>query len=191
MWHYNANASPSTVHTYSIYSLDPTGHVREGVNKLILGSSAADTLTGGTGGDVIVGNGGNDTIISGAGADMLSGGSGNVTFTYNAASDSATGSSDTITDFQVGSDKFDFTNIAGINATNGVPLFQGDITGTGNLSLNAHSVAYLEVGDTTQVLVNTSNAAETVSTSDMHSADMKIGILGVHLGLTATDFHHA
>ena len=71
-----------------------------------------------------------------------------------------------------------------------MPTFQGNITGTGSLALNAHSVAYLEVGGNTQVLVNTSNAAVTVSTSDMHAADMKIGLLGVQLGLGATDFHH-
>jgi hypothetical protein len=49
----------------------------------------------------------------------------------------------------------------------------------------------MEVGSTTQVLVNTSNLAETVSSSDMHAADMKISLVGIHLGLTATDFHHA
>ena len=48
----------------------------------------------------------------------------------------------------------------------------------------------MEVGSITHVLVNTSNAPETVSSSDMHAADMKIGLLGVHLGLTAGDFHH-
>jgi hypothetical protein len=52
-------------------------------------------------------------------------------------------------------------------------------------------VAYVEVGRNTQVLVNTSSTAETVNTSDMHAADMKITLVGVHLGLTGTDFHHA
>ncbi len=186
-----ASAASGVYHEYGAVAVDGAGNWGAGSNDVSPTAGPATTTTTAMDSDVIVGNGGNDTIISGAGADKLSGGSSNVTFTYNAASDSATGSSDTITDFQVGSDKFDFTNIAGINATNGVPLFQGDITGTGNLTLNAHSVAYLEVGDTTQVLVNTSNAAETVSTSDMRSADIKIGILGVHLGLTATDFHHS
>ena len=96
--------------------------------------------------------------------------------------------SDIITDFRPGAAKFDFTSVTGIGTTNPVPLFQGSIADNG--TLNAHNVAYMEVGSITHVLVNTSNAPETVSSSDMHAADMKIGLLGVHLGLTAGDFHH-
>src|SRR6516164_9429717 len=51
---------------------------------------------------------------------------------------------DTITDFTHNHDKIDFTNIAGINASHGVPTLQGQLTGSGNLTLNAHSVAYIE-----------------------------------------------
>jgi Ca2+-binding RTX toxin-like protein len=179
------------VHSYGANATDSLGHEGHGSGKLILGSTGADTLTGGSGNDVIAGNGGNDLITGGAGADKLTGGSGNVTFAYNAAADSTSSASDTITDFRHGSDKIDFTSITGIAATNGVPTFQGNITGTGNLTLNAHSVAYVEVGGNTQVLANTGNAAETVTTSDMHAADMKITLVGVNLGLTGTDLHHA
>jgi Ca2+-binding RTX toxin-like protein len=157
---------------------------------VIVGSTAADSLVGTSGNDIIVGNGGNDQITGGGGADTLTAGSGQVTFAYNAVTDSTASASDTITDFRPGSDKIDLTSILGISTTNGVPTFQGNITGTGSLTLNAHSVAYLEVGASTQVLVNTTSTAETVSTSDMHAADMKIGLVGVHLGLSATDFHH-
>jgi Ca2+-binding RTX toxin-like protein len=190
-WHFAASTASSAVHSFGVLSVDPAGHVRSGLDKLILGSTGADTLAGGPGSEVIVGNGGNDTITGAAGADTLTGGSGKVTFAYNGTADSTPAAADTITDFRPGSDKIDLTSIAAISAANGTPLFQGNISGSGNLTLNAHSVAYLEVGATTQVLVNTSNAAETVSTSDMHAADMKIGLLGVHLGLAATDFHHA
>jgi Ca2+-binding RTX toxin-like protein len=179
------------VNSYGANAVDTSGHESHGLNKLIIGSTAADSLVGTSGSDVIVGNGGNDRITGGAGADTLTGGSGQATFAYNVVTDSTAAASDTITDFRPGSDKIDFTAILGINATNGVPTFQGNITGTGSLTLNAHSVAYLEVGATTQILVNTTSTAETVSTSDMHAADMKIGLLGVHLGLSATDFHHA
>ena len=71
------------------------------------------------------------------------------TFAFNAISDSTPSSHDTITDFIHGQDKIDFTNIAGINA------FQGQLTGSGDLTLNAHSVAYIEVSGNTVVLVNT------------------------------------
>jgi Ca2+-binding RTX toxin-like protein len=190
-WSFTASAASNVVHSYGANATDPTGREGHGLNKLIIGSTAADNLVGTSGNDIIVGNGGNDKITGGAGADTLTGGSGRVTFAYNAVTDSTAAASDTITDFRHGSDKIDFTSILGINATNGVPTFQGNITGTGNLTLNAHSVAYLEVGANTQVLVNTTGAAETVSTSDMHAANMKIALVGVHLGLTATDFHHA
>ena len=162
-----------------------------GAGQAILGGSADATLTGTTGNDIINANGGNDTVIGGAGADTLTAGAGKATFAYNAISDSTPGATDTITDFKHGIDKIDFTAIAGIDATGGVPQFQGDITGSGNLTLEAHSVAFLEAGGSTHVLVNTTNAAETVTTSDTHAADMEITLVGVHLGLTSTDFHHS
>jgi hypothetical protein len=141
-----------------------------GSADLVLLTSANDGVTsdpalGGTADLNAAGKGGKDWIIGGAGADVVG-------------------------DFRHGVDKFDFTNIAGINAAKGIPTFQGNITGEGNLTLNAHSVAYLEVGGNTMVLVNTSSAAETVATSDTHAADMSITLLGVHLGLTGSDFHH-
>ncbi|MBV8188310.1 MAG: M10 family metallopeptidase C-terminal domain-containing protein, partial [Alphaproteobacteria bacterium] len=150
--------------------------------KVIVGTAGADQISG---------TGTNDTIYGGGGADTLTAwGPGKVTFAYTATSDSPAAAADTITDFKHGIDKIDFTNIAGINATGGVPQFQGNIKGTGNLTLNAHSVAYLESGGNTQLLVNTSAAAETVTTTDAHAADMKIVLVGVHLGLTASDLHH-
>jgi Ca2+-binding RTX toxin-like protein len=138
---------------------------------------------------VIVGNGGRDTITGGLGADKLSGGNGNVTFAYNSAAESTAAAADTITDFHHG-DKIDFTAIAGINASNGTPTFQGYLTGTGNLTLNAHSVAVMEVGGNTQLLVNTTNIAETLTPTDTHAADMKVSLVGVNLSLTGNDFHH-
>ena len=48
----------------------------------------------------------------------------------------------------------------------------------------------MEIGDHTEVLVNTTGSAQTVSASDLHAANMVVTLTGVHLGLTATDFHH-
>jgi Ca2+-binding RTX toxin-like protein len=190
-WSFNASAPSSVVHSYGANATDLAGNEGHGAGKLILGSSGTDSLVGTAGNDVIAGNGGNDRITGGAGADRLTGGSGKVTFAYQAVKDSTSAASDTITDFRHGADKIDFGNIAGINATNGVPQFQGNITGSGNHTLAAHSVAYLEVGGNTQVLVNTSGAAEAVSSTDTHAANMNITLVGIHLGLTGTDFHHA
>jgi Ca2+-binding RTX toxin-like protein len=184
---FTASASAG-VHSYGSYADGPagTGH---NVATVLLGSAGADALVGTAGNDVIAGNGGNDTITGGLGADRLTGGSGNVTFTYNAVAESTSAASDTITDFHHG-DKIDFTSIAGIDAANGTPTFQGYLTGAGSQTINAHSVAVMEVGGSTQVLVNTTAVAETVTPTDTHAADMKVTLTGVNLGLTGADFHH-
>jgi hypothetical protein len=139
---------------------------------------------------MIVGMNGNDTLKGGGGADRLTGGAGNDVFSFGAAADSTPTAADTITDFQHGVDKIDFTNIAGITASSGTPQWQGMLSATGSQTLNPHSVAAMEVGGNTYVLANTSNAAETVTASDPHAADMGIVLVGVHLGLNASDFHH-
>jgi len=174
-------AASNVVHSYGANATNSAGD-GHGINKLILGGTAADTIAG---------SGGNDVIAGGGGADTLTAGAGKVTFAYNAASDSTAPAPDTITDFRHGVDKIDFTDIAGLVASGGVPQFQGYISGGGNLSLFAHSLAAIEVGGNTQVLANTSNAPETVTATDTHGADMKIVLVGANLGLTANDFHHS
>src|SRR3954453_6638048 len=181
------NAAPG-VHIFAANATGPLG-VGHGIGTAVFGTTGADTLVGTNGNDVIVGNGGNDLITGGLGADKLTGGAGSVTFTYTAAAQSTAAAADTITDFHRG-DKIDFTAIAGINASGGTPTFQGYLAGSGNLTLNAHSVAVMEVGGNTQVLVNTSSTAETVTATDTHAADMKIILTGINLGITGNDFHH-
>jgi Ca2+-binding RTX toxin-like protein len=189
-WSFTTGNVSNAVHTYTASATDLAGNIGHSSNGAILGSSKTDTLVGTSGNDIINGNGGNDTITGGLGADTLTGGSGRVTFAYNAISDSTPSSHDTITDFRHGPDKIDFTNIAGINASDGDPTFQGKLAGSGSLALNAHSVAYIEVGGNTEVLVNTTNNAEMVTTSNVSAANMEIVLVGIHLGLTSTDFHH-
>jgi Ca2+-binding RTX toxin-like protein len=155
----------------------------------ILGSSKADTLVGTVGNDIIIGNGGNDKITGGPGADGLTGGSGNVTFIYNWAADSTPSHPDTITDFTHNHDLIDLTNIAGINSQHGVPTFQGKLAG--NLVLNPHSIGYIEVGNNTDVLVNTSSSPETVTPTNVTPANMEIILVGINLHLGSGDFHHA
>jgi len=109
--------------------------------------------------------------------------SGNVRFVYNATLDSTPSSHDTISGFTHGHDKIDFTNIAGINA------FQGQLTGSGDLTLNANSVAYMLISGNTVVLVNTTNTAEIVSSTNVGAANIEIDLVGTNLHLTSTDFH--
>jgi hypothetical protein len=182
----NSNAT----NTYGDYATDPSGNIWHDTNQVIVGGAAATTLVGTTGDDFINANGANDTI-TGAANDQLAVGSGKTTVALYSAPASGPSAPATISGFQHGVDKIDFTSIAGITASGGVPQFQGNITGTGNLILNPHSVAYIEVGTHTDVLVNTTATAETVTTANTHAANMEIVLQGVHLGLTATDFHHA
>jgi Ca2+-binding RTX toxin-like protein len=189
-WSFTTGKVSNVVHDYTATATDVAGNIGPSSNEAILGSTKADTLVGTSGNDIIIGHGGNDTIIGGLGADKLTGGSGMVTFVYNTSSDSTPSSHDTITDFNAIRDKIDFTNIVGINAHNGIATFEGKLTGAGNLTLNAHSVGYIEVNGNTDVLVNTTNTAETVTNANVSAANMEIVLVGVHLGLKGADFHH-
>jgi hypothetical protein len=180
--------SSNAVHIFGANAVDAAGNEAHFTNRVLLGGTTAATLTGTAGNDIINGGGGNATIVGGAGADLLTGGAGKVTFAYTSPADSTPSAHDTITDFQHGIDKFDFSALAGVGAGNGIPQFQGNITGTGPATLNAHGVAYVEVGSDTDILVNNTGATETVSVSDMHAAQMEITLHGTHLGLVAGDF---
>jgi Ca2+-binding RTX toxin-like protein len=188
-WSFTTGNVSNAVHTYTVKATDTAGNIGNSSNEAILGSTGADTLVGTSGNDIIIGNGGNDKFTGGGGADTLIAGSGSDTFIFKAIADSAPASHDTIVNFNHVSDIIEFTGFAGINASHGIATFQGQLAGSGNLILNAHSVGYIEVGGNTEVLVNTANSAETVSASDVHAANMEIVLAGIHLGLTSNDFH--
>jgi YVTN family beta-propeller protein len=188
-WNFITGRVSNQVHTYTVDATDPAGNVGHSPNEAILGSTNANTLVGGSGNDTIIGNGGNDTFKGAGGADMLFGGSGHDTFVFNAITDSTPASHDTIVNFNHTTDQIEFANIAGITGSNGTPTFEGKLAGSGNLTLNAHSVGYIEVGGNTEVLVNTTAGAESVSLSDTHAANMEIVLNGTHLGLTSHDFY--
>jgi len=70
-----------------------------GVNSILAGDNAANTLTGNLGRDMIFGNAGNDTITGGGGADLLVGGADNDTVTGGLSNDVLVGGigNDTLT----------------------------------------------------------------------------------------------
>jgi Ca2+-binding RTX toxin-like protein len=194
-----ANASSPVPVTIFVDANGANSITLSGSTNIAYGLNGSDTITGTSGFDAISGGNNNDRIIGGGSGDYLSGGSSADTFQYNAITDSTPGivnnkpNYDTIGDFAAtggNHDTIDFTNIAGINTSGGVPTFQDNITGAGNLTLNAHSVAYIETGGNTEILVNTTNSNETVTISDVSAANMEIVLTGVSLGLTSADFHH-
>ncbi|QIE46211.1 calcium-binding protein [Pseudohalocynthiibacter aestuariivivens] len=73
------------------------------------GSDADDVLVGAAGSDQISGGAGDDVLVDGAGADILTGGAGADTFVFTVDAQE-----DTVTDFQLGEDRLDFTGLPGI-----------------------------------------------------------------------------
>jgi parallel beta-helix repeat protein len=108
--------------------------------KVITGTSGKDSLTGTganeqllglAGNDTLNGGDGNDILVGGAGIDQLTGGAGGDLFRFTNLTDSyrspTTSFSDTITDFTVGVDKIDLSNLgfSGLgNGSNGTLLLQ-------------------------------------------------------------------
>jgi Ca2+-binding RTX toxin-like protein len=187
-WKFVTGTVSNTVHVYTVSATDLAGNVGEGTNEAILGSTKSDALAAGPGNDFIIGDGGNDTFTGGSGADTLFGGAGNDTFIFKAFTDSTPASHDTILNFNHSNDVIEFTNISGINGSHGIPTFEGKLSGAGNLTLNPHSVGYIEVGGNTEVLVNTTSTAEIITAADTHAANMEIVLSGIHLGLAKNDF---
>jgi Ca2+-binding RTX toxin-like protein len=64
---------------------------------LVVGSSSADSITTGSGNDLLQGLVGNDTLAGGAGTDILQGGDGDDTLVYSSGADTYTGGSGTDT----------------------------------------------------------------------------------------------
>lgn len=141
--------------------------IRDVVDGVTLtGTSAANTLTGGAGDDVINGLGGNDTlrggagadwidggnnndvIIGGAGADRLTGGTGADTFTYQNLSDSSLANLDFITDFSTS--QGDRISLSAIDANANIAGNQAfTFIGTAEFSNVAGQLRYFQSGGDT------------------------------------------
>jgi hypothetical protein len=189
-WSFVQQAAAGTEHNFGYNATRVSGEMEHSDGKVLVGGTSTVDLTGTDGRDLIDSHGANATVTGGGGADMMIAGSGQNTFVYQAASDSTAGASDTIEGFRHGVDKIDFSTIPGIQSANGQVQYQGQLSGLGEHTLAAGSVATFESGGNTLVVVNASDHVQTVSAADTHGADMTITLVGVHLGLTTEDFQH-
>jgi Ca2+-binding RTX toxin-like protein len=118
-------------------AIDGTGNI---LNNILIGTTAANKLSGGDGNDSLFGSSGNDSLLGGAGDDTLDGGVGIDTLNGGAGNDIYTvdNLSDTITEgLNAGIDlvKSAVNWVLGENFENLTLTGTGAITGTGN-SLN-------------------------------------------------------
>jgi Ca2+-binding RTX toxin-like protein len=180
-------SAPAKAGTYYLGVIaDPTGAMTEAnesnnvsnVVPVILGTTGNNSLAGTSGKDVIIGFGGNDKIIGGGGGDSLTGGAGNDTFKFNAIADSQPGAGkfDTILDFTHGSDKIDFSAIAGLTTIASASSAPPQIA--------AHTIEIVTSGGNTVIYANASNSAENLSI-----VDMEVHLTGV-VHVTSSDILH-
>ena len=147
--------------------------------------STVSTFIGTAKADTLVGTSGNDFLYGSAKGDVLTGGAGTDTFVYKAIADSQPGAGnfDTITDFTHGSDKFDFSAIAGLNSNN-QSVAINILTGNAPASIAAHTIDVVINGGSAVVYANASGLSETISNGH---EDMQINLTGVTL-MSASDF---
>jgi serralysin len=161
-WSFSKTQVSDAVHIYTTQTTDSAGNVSAGSTTYMLGSTAGDKIAGGAGNDVIHGDSGADTLTGGAGADV---------FVYDSINDalapkSKGGTFDTITDFQNGTDKLDFSDL-------------GHLTLRGQSStLAAHEVSWYVSSGNTYVIGDVSGDGK---------SDFVIQLTGTH-SMTGLDF---
>ncbi|MGL4830871.1 MAG: VWA domain-containing protein, partial [Vibrio sp.] len=109
-------------------------------NDHLYGGEGNDGLRGGTGNDTLDGGAGNDILIGGLGNDILTGGSGEDLFKW--VDGDLDGSKDRITDFTLGQDKIDLSD-----------LFS-DETRTLDQLLNSHVIEITDKGLNSEIVIN-------------------------------------
>ena len=157
------------------------------------GNAQDNVITGGGGNDVLNGGGGNDTLIGGAGQDNLTGGAGLDTFVFRSAAEAGNGTgnnannADFITDFLVGTDKIDLSQI---DANTQVGLDQAFIwdntVETGNTRPAAGHLGYHYEGSGANAVTVIDGNITTRNGNDT-TVDFQIKLAGT-LVLHASDF---
>jgi Ca2+-binding RTX toxin-like protein len=150
---------------------------------------STDTVTviGTSGPNTINMSGAANFLVTGArGADTLTGGSGHNTYVYTATTDSTPSAHDTVTNFNVASDKIDFSAIRGLNS-NTQPVTSNFLTSTPT-SIAAHTIDVLTIGGNTVVYADASGNTEAIGNGH---EDMQIILTGVaHPTLSDFVLHH-
>ena len=147
---------------------------------IINAGDGGDQIRGGISADTINGGAGNDKIIGYSGADIITGGTGSDQFRYLFAGDSGLGANaDRITDYAIGSDKFNFSIFDTDAITPGVQGFAF----VGNAAFSGGGAAQIRY---------TNSGADLLVQADVNGdgiADMEIVLQGNAGGtLTAGDF---
>ncbi|MFS1596819.1 Ig-like domain-containing protein [Vibrio cholerae] len=109
-------------------------------NDHLYGGDGNDVLRGGSGDDYLDGGSGNDILIGGLGNDILTGGSGEDLFKW--VDGDLDNSKDRITDFTIGQDKIDLSD-----------LFS-DETRTLDQLLNSHVIEITDKGQNSEIVIN-------------------------------------
>ena len=145
-----ASRGATTIRTFlASTSANMTSGFNSGYTGVELTAAAGNaSITGNTSANSLIGNASDNTIKSGGGVDTISGGAGADTLVYTTLSDGIVGGSSTartferITDFCVGQDKFDVTNVptSGAFKTLGSPTALTD-SGLGALLSASNFVA--------------------------------------------------
>jgi Ca2+-binding RTX toxin-like protein len=152
-----------------VYAQDlVTGEVEKLVSIEFDGTAKNDVIIGNIGPDVLRGHGGDDRMDGGLGKDTMIGGPGRDTFAFNSATETGTTTPDVITDFNLGKDKIDVSNMLpsqfsfignqAFHATAGELryevtqtgiLVQGDLDGNGaaDFAIELQGISRIGVGD--------------------------------------------
>jgi len=162
-------------------------------NDTISGNSADNTIVAGAGNDVVrgldgdddlQGGRGNDVLVGGAGGDRLTGGEGRDDYRFDALADVASGGEkrDTVTDFSVGADVLDFSEMDADRAAAGNQSFvwrgNGEFTAEAQLRYATVAGAAGAYDDRTFVYGNLDG--------DLATAEFVIELIGIK-ALTAAD----
>ncbi|WP_394816398.1 immunoglobulin-like domain-containing protein [Vibrio cholerae] len=125
-------------------------------NDILFGQGGNDSLDGGVGKDTLYGGSGNDILIGGLGNDILTGGSGDDLFKW--VDGDLDNSKDRITDFTIGQDKIDLSE-----------LFT-DETRTLDQLLNSHVIEITDKGENSEIVINNGHANQVTIQLDGVSA---------------------
>jgi Ca2+-binding RTX toxin-like protein len=151
----------------------------------LFGGAGNDTITGGSGGDMLFGQSGNDTLLGMGGADLLFGGAGNDTLTGGDGDDQVFGEAgDDRMIWNPGDDTDLFEGGSGIdtaevNAGNGAEFFTATANGTRVRFDRVNPAPFsLDIGTTENLVLNMNGGDDMFSTSGDLSSLIKLTIDG-------------